>query len=164
MSLINELNIIKNICNITEYAASQEQLSTTDEFFYQQYAGSNPLVEAAKDLNAWDQLLIATKGIAFETYKAVRSSESDLNLAMYNYLGYSKNRLLEILTNLIMNQSISKEDRFDTEAILGSIIDKLDVSLMKTFLLCMLVLLHYESDEAVGVLAYYLYTATKLSA
>ena len=161
-ALYNALSILKASANINDINTSSEQLAQTKEYFFKNYNGENPLVEEAKDLNVFTQIDIATKNICYLAFKSIVYKESEVDLSQYSYLGFSRDKLRSLLQTIIYMKEIKYEDKVQYISIFSSIVDTLDVDLVRTFLLCLIVMLEYESLDIIRALAYYLYISISL--
>ena len=157
------LSIFKSIVNIDTSKTVEEQLQTTESLFHTQYNGSNPLLEEAKDLGIYNQLEVAQQQLAMSAFDIVKTHKPEINLADFAYLGFSKRALEELLKDMIRANSFSLDERIDIENKFTRIVNTLDMSQLKRLLMALIILVHYQADYTVSLIAYYLYVNSVLS-
>lgn len=160
--LYSALSILKATANIGDMNTSSEQIAQTKEYFFKTYSGENPLVAEAADLNVFTQVDIATKNITYLSFLSIAEKKSEINLAEYSYLGFSRDKLKALLQTIITTDDFKTEDKIQYISTFSSIVDTLNVCLVKTTLLCLIIMFEYDSFIAVKAIAYYLYISTAL--
>ena len=156
----SNINIIKEIVAYNTSLGIAEQLQVTEEFFLD-YNGINPLLKSSISLGVYGQLEVAMKGIALDTFDVLYSPKTEkLSLASSSYYGFSKEGLETILKTLMFENT--KKDIIIPN--LASAYDNLKISLARTMLGLLIILLSYEAYREAGVLSQYMYMCIKVGA
>ena len=157
--VVSNLNIIKELVAYNSSLSIAEQLQVTQSFF-DDYEGINPLLAEAVSLGVYEQLQVAVKGIALDAFELLYygSSPEKINLMNVSYYGFAKEGFETMLKELMFEKST--KNVYLPELSLAY--DRVNISLAKTILGLIIVLLAFDAHKEAGVLSQYLYMCSKV--
>lgn len=157
------ISIFKTLTSMSESLIVSEQLVTTKELFHKDYAGVNPISDEAQIPAVREQMSMITTGIAKKSFDVIRDNKAVINFVEYNYFGYSREVLLDMLMSIVLTKDIKDNVRNEYISKFSMIADELPYDLAKSLWFMLIIALKYESDELVAVIAYYFYINCSLS-